>query len=173
MEFIQRDETPQGKRIIQIGFFKGPGGGCTAVASSQYTHVELRFSDGSVTSITRDPGTVHYTQGRTLSNPLYSCFFQVAVEPETEDYMQRRAERFSRDAEMRFSYTAMIWNFAPITRNWPMEGLFCSQYVCKLLQMALLVTDLNPLTTSPDDLFEALKKDVRFAPSFNKCLFSW
>lgn len=87
--------------------------------------------------------------------------------------MQRQALRASEDPSIRFSYLAMVWNFAPITRNWPMEGVFCSQYVCRLLQMALLVTDLNPLTTSPDDLFNALKKDRRAVASFNKCLFSW
>jgi hypothetical protein len=80
------------------------------------------------------------------------------------------AQQYAKDQEP-FSYFAMIWNFAPITRNWPVGGMFCSQYVTLLLQKVGLAANLNPATTSPDDLFEYLKHERRAVASYNRCLF--
>lgn len=161
--------TAQGTPIIQIGFFKS----LSNWLGQTYEHVELRFSDGTVTSITRDPGRVHYSKGRLLSNPKYSCFFQIAIDPETEAYVQRMAEKAASDESVRFSYVAMVWNFFPLTRCYPLSGTFCSQYITKLLHAMDIATHLNPQTTSPDDLFETLKREPRAIVSFNKCLFKY
>ena len=170
MEYVERNLTPQGNPIIQIGFFKTQSPSCWI--SQTYEHVELRFSDGTTTSITRDPGRVHYDASRLLSNRNYSCFFQVVLDPETENYMQKLAARYANSEDCRFSYMAMLWNFAPITRNFPIDGLFCSQYVTVLLNAAELASDCPPKTTSPDDLFNSLRKDARCTASYNRCLFT-
>ena len=123
-----------------------------------------------MTSITRDPGTVHYDEGRMLSNPKYRCFFQIAIHPKQEERIQTMAREYAQSG-VKFSYLAMLWNFAPITRNWPIGGFFCSQYVTTLLQAVQIACDLDPRTTSPDDLFDNLKKNPRAIASFNRCLF--
>lgn len=161
--------TAQGTPIVQIGFFKSQ----SAFWGQKYDHVELRFSDGTVTSITRNPGRVHYTSGRQLSNPLYSCFFQIAIDSEKESHVQIMAQNAAHDDTVRFSYAAMIWNFLPIGSCYPMQGTFCSQYVTSLLKEMDMCKDLNPLTTSPDILFDNLKRDPRAIVSFNKCLYSF
>ena len=170
-----RNTTPQGDPIIQIGFFKATSSRlftCGAL-NAQYSHVELRFSDNTVTSITRDPGRVHYEKGRTLSNPMYSCFFQIAIRPQQEADMQKLARHYAEAKEPQFSYVAMIWNFTPIARNFPMQGMFCSQYICMLLQHVSIAVDLNPLTTSPDNLYDNLRRDKRAIASYNRCLFTF
>lgn len=174
MDFVYRELTPQGDPIIQIGFFKSRQTfTCGGLLSQRYEHVELRFSDGSVTSITRDPGRVHYEHGRQLSNPLYSCFFQMVVDEETEKYMQKMASHYANCETKRFSYLAMIWNFAPVTRWYPLDGLFCSQYITTLLKVAHVAEELDPRTTSPDHLFDSLRKHPRCIASFNKSLFTY
>jgi len=174
MKYISRETTPQGNPIIQVGFFRAtPSWWSCGPLNATYEHVELRFSDGTITSITRDPGTIHYEQGRMLSNPNYRCFFQIAIDTKEEEYIQGLAKKCADSADMRFSYMAMIWNFAPITRNWPINGVFCSQYITMLLQHIRIATDLNPLTTSPDDLFHTLKRDKRAIASYNRNLFTF
>ncbi len=166
MQYIERETTPQGQHIVQVGFFAAE----PSCIAARYEHVELRFSDNTVTSITRDPGYVHYEEGRVLSNPKYRCFFQIALDPTEEFRMQTLAQQYALRRES-FSYFAMIWNFAPITRWWPISGLFCSQYVTVLLQSVGLAADLQPSSTSPDDLFEYLKYEDRAIASYNRCLF--
>lgn len=163
MNFTERDITPNGMHVIQVGFFKARKS-CFCCRVRRYEHVELRFSDGAVTSITRDPGVVHYHEGRVLSNPLYSCFFSLCVAPEAEHRVQRNAK----SNQSPFSLTAMIWNFAPLTSRWPIEGTFCSSYVTRILQELGYVEHLDPRVTSPDVLFEALAEDDRTFASFNK-----
>lgn len=171
MEYISRNTTPQGHHVIQVGFFQAESSCLTSFAQARYAHVELRFSDNAVTSITRDPGYVHYEQGRMLSNPKYRCFFEIALAPAEEARMQEIAREYAKDTTAQFSYLAMIWNFAPITRLWPLDGLFCSQYVTLLLQKVGLAADLLPARTSPDDLFDYLKHERRAIASYNRCLF--
>lgn len=151
------NQTPSGLHILQIGFFSG--GNC---CRHKYSHVELRFSDGTVTSITRNPGRVHLIYDKQMSNPLYSGFYQISVSPVIEQQMRYYAETCTES----FSSFSMYWNFLfPCTvRRW---GFFCSAYICKLLHIASFCTDLDPYRTSPDDLYKELSIDERALCSYN------
>ena len=148
------------RHVIKIGFFASSRNVCSC--GYRYAHVELRFSDYSVTSITRTPtGKVHIIPGKRMSNPMYCCFFEVVIEPTVEEQMVQFAEQ-SLDMTS-FSAIAMYWNFTPLLRRYPIRklGTFCSAYVCRLLQIGELCQELDPDTTSPDDLFYSLARDER------------
>ncbi len=152
------NQTPSGQHILQIGFFAN--GNC----GHRYSHVELRFSDGSVTSITRFPGRVHLIQDKQMSNPLYSGFYQIAVSPIIEQKMRYYAETCSES----FSSFSMYWNFlcpaCCTVRKW---GFFCSAYICKLLHIAGFCEEMDPYRVSPDDLYRELGNDERALCSYN------
>lgn len=126
--------------------------------------MELRFSDGTATSITKHPGRVHYIANKQMRNPNYRCFFQVHLDSTDEFHLRAYADTFQNET---FSTFSMYWNFIfpcfPSSR-----GTFCSKYIAMLLQKIGLCKELNPLTTSPDDLFESLAKDDRAVVSYNK-----
>jgi hypothetical protein len=161
-----RHVTSKGMHVIQLGFFNVLdetsclSGVVSWWTGGKYGHVELRFSDGYVTSITENPGKVHYEK-RVLSNENYRCFFNVAVSPKHEAAMQRAAQLCAQN-EIPFSKFAMIWNFLPIVSScFPMRAtgsnfFFCSQYITRLLQTAELFPDLDPDVTSPNDLYRVL-----------------
>jgi hypothetical protein len=156
--FSDRHVSPTGLNICKIGFFASSRNVCSC--GYRYAHVEVRFSDYCVTSITRAPtGKVHIIPGKRMSNPNYCCFFEIALESKVEEEMVEFAERY----DAGFSSLVMYWNFAPILRNWPIRGwgTFCSAYVCRLLQIADLCQGMDPDRTSPDDLFIALAQDDR------------
>lgn len=139
------------RHYVQIGFFKY--GSCL----QRFGHVELRFSDGHVTSITRDPGVVHYDCDRILSNSNYSSFFEIDLTEQEESLMQQLA-KWHHDQETPFGHVRMYFNF--LCKCCPVRGpkrLFCSQYIVMLLQNANMLMDLDPDTTSPDALYGALK----------------
>lgn len=149
-----RNKTPTNLHIIQIGFFSANS------CFQKYGHVEVRFSDYSITSITRkdQDGFVHILNGRNLSSPNYRCFFEIAVQPHIEEEMIN----FANDYTKQFSTFTMYWNFLPILRNWPRRtGTFCSEYICNLLKICNLCEDLDSYTTSPDLLYETLRFDER------------
>lgn len=149
-------------KIITIGFFRATG--CSRVCQ-RYSHVEMRFSDGTVTSITRDPGYVHYDQTRVLSNQNYSCFMSLHVTSEQEERMQNAAYNHH-VRKTPFGWFSMYWNFlcCPIRGS---NSLFCSQYVVELLQMCGQCMDLDPATTSPTHLYIALLENEDFYFSTN------
>lgn len=165
---MERKITPTGLNVIQIGFFSTQRN-CWSLGQL-YEHVEIRFSDFKVTSISKDPGIVYCIPNKRLSNPKYTCFFELAIELSVEREMQILMEDYM-DSKIPFSTFAMYWNFIPITRNYPMNGLFCSHYICKLLQISSIGLYLNPLKTTPDDIFYALQKDKRVVCSFNPLTF--
>jgi len=150
--------TATGLPIIQIGFFSDWN-----TCRHRYTHVELRFSDYTVTSITRYPGRVHLIQDKKMSNPRYRGFFEVATTFDNEAKMRHYAETCTEG----FSSFSMYWNFivpfCPI-RRW---GFFCSAYICKLLQIGGFCEGMDPYRASPDDLFKELTSDDRVVCSFN------
>ncbi len=157
MEYVDRRKTPQGEHIILIGFFRSSSN----YFLQRYEHVELQFSDGYVTSITRDPGYVHYCKEKGLSR--YTCFFEIAIHPKYEEKMQLQAQ----NTHEPFSTIAMYWNF--LFSCYPIDGLFCSNYITTLLQVDHeLAIDLNAKITTPDVLFEYLKHEKRAICSYNK-----
>jgi hypothetical protein len=164
MQFVDRNLTHNRLPILQIGFFAG-GGWC----GQRYSHVELRFSDYVVTSITKSPGVAYFIPGKRLSNPGYRCFFDVAVDPHVEEAMRDYAERFHEP----FSSLSMFWNFTCgsccCIRT---RGTFCSAYICRILQVGGLCEALDPQTTSPDRLFRELSGDPRTVCSVNTMHFA-
>ena len=151
---VDRDITPNGKRILYVAFYNAQGCGRCC---QRFRHVELRFSDGTVTSITKNPGVVHYDSSKIMRNDNYSCFFKVFLDPQLEDWMQQKA-RWYYDQQTLFARWGVFWNF--ICCCWPLRGdqtLFCSQYITILLQIADMVPQLDPDCTSPTQLYTELK----------------
>jgi len=143
-------------RVVQIVFF--PANSCL----QKYGHVEVQFSDGTTTSITRDPGIVHLIPKRLMN---YSCFFEISITEEQENEMIDFAQIYPK----RFSLITMYWNFLPIFKNFPRRsGTFCSEYICCLLQIAGFCESLDSYRTSPDDLYHELRFDERVMCSRNK-----
>lgn len=151
-------------KVITVGFFRAEG--CTK-ACQKYSHVEVRFSDGTVTSITRNPGHVHYDQTRVLSKSNYSCFMSINVTTEDETLMQDFAYQHYIQ-QTPFAALAMWWNFVclpcPIRSN---KSFFCSQYVVKIFQHCGMLMELDADRTSPTQLFNALQKNDDFYYSIN------
>lgn len=141
-----------------------------------YTHVELRFSDNSITSITRDPGTVHYFKaGKDLSRQGYTCFFEIDVNSSLELAMKDYAQDCA-DKEIPFNYWGMYFNFIPIlntfyTYDSECTSFFCSEYIVHVLQKGGMFGDLIPHLTTPNMLYEALKNSPITDISFNKTLY--
>lgn len=118
----------------------------------------MMFSDGSVTSITADPGKVHYDESRFLSNPSYRYFFEIYLSRHQEQAMEAYA-RACAEREIPFNKSGMYWNFVcpciPIRKEG--KALFCSEYVTRMLQTIGYLPDLDSAKTSPNDLYLALK----------------
>jgi hypothetical protein len=192
LHYVPRDVTKDGRHVIKIGFFtphqqqqQQEQPSCTACFYSiaswwtsvpqdegrHYSHVELRFSDGCVTSVTQDPGTVHYINDKMMSSKGYRCFYQIAVSPQDEAIVQERA-KWHAENKTPFGKTAMYWNFLPVLRNVPIRSqetsFFCSQYITTLLQMINLVPELDADLTSPNDLWRVLKGASYASISFNR-----
>lgn len=151
-------------RVVTVGFFKNEG--CYKTFQ-KYSHVEVRFSDGTVTSITRNPGYVHYDQTRVLSKSNYTCFMSINVTPDQEEAMQQLAYHHYVHRTP-FGSVAMFWNFlcllCPIRSE---SSLFCSQYVIKLFQRGGILLDIDPDTTSPTTLLDEMRKNEDFYFSTN------
>lgn len=190
----ERKVTKTGLRIVCVGFYSpefdpsianGNAGWMNRLASwwtsndqgLVYSHVELRFSDGALTSITRNPGTVHYIPsqiGRLLSNPGYNSFWELYCTAEQEEAMQRYAMECAR-VGIPFNGTAQYWNFIPGLSCLPIRAqgsaFFCSEYVTTLLQRADFLQELDAATTSPTQLHDALVAAARetnlVRPSYN------
>ena len=169
-ESVDRNLTRSGKRIVRIAFFEpddrngtmlgSVAAFCTANKTGRtFSHVEMMFSDGAVTSVTQDPGVVHYDETRLLSNPRYRHVYEIYINPKEERVMVA----FAKDCVRRrvgFNKCAMYWNFIPcciaIRRNG--SEYFCSEYITQMLQSIGYVPDLDPAVTSPNDLYLALKE---------------
>ena len=183
-----RHVTKNGKHVIKIAFFSSRHNNNSSSSSScmdwlaacwtrrketqsnratvsTFTHVEFRFSDGAVTSITRaHPSVMHLIPGKMLSNAGYRCFYQLYVTPRQETVMRRYAESCV-DDHVPFNARAFWWNFAPITQCCPIRArgnaYFCSEYVTELLQFAFRndaqIGALDAACTTPNMLYDALK----------------
>lgn len=172
------------KKTITVGFFSPVNDeetGCfswlaskvTSANGELYSHVELRFSNGMVTSVTREPGHVHYEE-RLLSNSGYRSFFEIDVDPSVEEIIQEYAQKCA-SKKIPFNAIGMYWNFLPLCGRWAVhrEGtaFFCSEYIATLLQMAYFCPELDPATSSPTDIWISLKNDARAQITFNKVLY--
>lgn len=177
IKHVPRARAHDGRGIILVGFFRpvtqpqtGPAcASCvTAMAAwwtmregRSYSHVELRFSDYTVTSVTQN-STVHY-EPRVLSNPGYTCFFRIPVSAEQEQRMQQMAREYC-ERRIPFNKAGFWWNFLPLVgARMPLrrEGsaVFCSEYITRLLQAGDLLPDhLDSATISPTDLYMLLHK---------------
>lgn len=105
-----------------------------------------------------------------MSNPLYSAFFQIKLDAETEDWVQQKAKWYA-DQMTPFARLGMYWNF--VMPCCPLRGdktLFCSQYIVILLQCANMLPHLDPDRTSPTRLFEELKKSEFATMAINRGL---
>ena len=139
-----------------------------------YSHVELIFSDGASTSVIQGE-TVHLTEGRLHSNLGYRCFFTVELTGVQEKTMRTLAEQYV-EKKVPFNKLGMWWNFAPLVGwLWPVDrdgsSVFCSEYVTLLLQSIGYLQNQNPYTTSPNDLWKALKNTSWARPTYNRRLF--
>ncbi len=139
---------------VTIGFFRATGCGACC---QKYRHVELRFDDGTTTSITQEPGRVHFDQYKVLSNENYACFMTIIVSKEQEDAMKDVAWEYSTNGTG-FSTLGMYWNIlcrsCPIRSN---DSVFCSQYVTRVLQAGNLLLDMDADCTSPTALYNRLR----------------
>lgn len=175
---FKRTTTSDGQRLLFIGFFTPDEqksgyiqsftnqiiGYWTQIEQRRFSHVELRFSNGMVTSVTAD-GPVHYEQ-RFLSNKCYRYFFSLKISAENEDKMEKMAKNYAKN-KVGFNRIGMCWNFSPITRCFPIQKrenkVFCSEYIVQLLQEGGLLKDKNPSEISVVDLFFILKDEVEEA----------
>lgn len=127
------------------------------------THCELRFSDGTATSITSSSNRVHYER-RLHTKENYCDVIEYHVSAETEGRMQAEAKRMADDPNVQFNYYGFMWNFIPVLRWWPvrrqMRHVFCSEYVVHLLQMGGFLMRLDAALTSPMMLFKAAQQDI-------------
>ena len=171
---------------VTVGFFSPPAddtsifnkiASCWSTPTSNnrmYSHVELRFSDGAVTSITQSPGIVHYDTSRMLSNSGYQCFYEIEIDLEIEKAMQAYAKMCA-EKKIPFNRIAVYWNFVPILSCMPIkangDAYFCSEYITTLLQKAGFCADLDPATTSPNDVYMSLRNDPYADATFNKTLY--
>lgn len=183
-----RQETVHGKRVIQLAFVKpNPetsglmsriASWLTAQPGSRHTfsHVELRFSDGFVTSITEDPGVVHYEDGRLFSNSRYRSWLELHVTPQEERLMQGYAQAMY-EKQVPFNKMGMYWNFIPCCACFPVrrteDAFFCSEYITMVLQQGGYFLELDPATTSPTMLHKALQSSGEAKMSFNSELYNY
>jgi hypothetical protein len=131
----------------------------------------MRFSDGIVTSITQKPGKIHYLSGKMMSHHNYSRFYELHVPWTEEQQMQNYAETAARN-EVPFNKCGMYWNFIPFCFSVDKKGkaFFCSEYIVTLLQLIGYLSYMDPCTTSPNKLFEAMESDNNFRSSYNAVL---
>jgi len=174
------DRAMVGKKfVVKIGFRKADKDDkswmgyfakyFTAIESKHiYEHVEMRFSDGIVTSITQKPGKIHYLKDKMMSHWKYSRFYELYVTWDEEQIMQSYAENAARN-EIPFNKCGMYWNFTPCCFPIDKKGkaFFCSEYIVTLLQLIGLLNDLDSYTTSPNKLFETIEKHPDFKSSYN------
>ena len=133
------------------------------------THAEIMFSDWHVFGITEADG-VHYVD-RRLSNPGYRHFFDLYLKPEREDKIQACARRIY-EQQPSFNTAGQWWNFAPVLRWAPLrrEGrqYFCSELLTTVLQEGNLLLWLDPVTTTPMQLYQEIPQLPEAGISYNR-----
>ena len=169
-------------RIVKIAFYKQDSENVsfsdwvatlltTRPGEKVYSHVELVFSDGHVTSVTQNPGYVHYEKRKQLGNPRYSLFYEIHMPKKSEWEMQQYAKA-AFENRVEFNKVAMYWNFMPCMSCFAIQSngksFFCSEYIVTLLQRAGYLTELNAHLTSPSELMYVMKqKPKKFLTSLN------
>jgi hypothetical protein len=183
MKYKERNLTKNGNRIIKIAFLELCDDSLVTKCASyltanetekSFSHVELMFSDGTVTSITQHPGFVHYDSNRYLSNTSYKYFFEIYVSPKEELVMDTYAKSCVNN-KITFNKCGMYWNFIPCLSYFAYtnggKSMFCSEYVTKLLQTIGYLSNLDPSKTSPNDLYLAMKNCKSVKIGFNSKLY--
>jgi len=138
----------------------------TSRKGKDFSHVELRFSDLCSTSICQEGGTVHWIDGKLMSNPNYTTFLSIHMSSGDEARMKALALDYY-ERGVTFNMGGMLCNFMPLFSTCfshtgeDIEGtqsaVFCSQYIALLLHEAGYVRWLDPTHTTPADLYWALK----------------
>lgn len=139
------------------------------VPALRFGHVELRFSNNKVISITRSGGGVHYEQ-RVLSKSNYSTFFKIAVTELEEQKMERLAQEIY-EQKPSFNLWGMLWNFAPFTSHCTVyrnNSYFCTELLLKLLQEGGIFLGVDPAKVSPNKLYDMCIQEKRAIITLNK-----
>lgn len=136
-----------------------------------YVHVEMRFSDGYGTSITSNDDCVHYEK-RLHTRPNYSFVCEYLMTPQDEERMQRHARR-AHEQQVGFNRTGFVLNFLPVIGPYVARSrsrqVFCSEYIVELLHTANRLLDVNPHTTSPQQLYHIMRQEMQCG----NALLSW
>lgn len=136
-----------------------------------YGHVELMFSDGTVTSMT-GKGGLHYDKQKMLSNTGYSATLDIMVTPEEEAAMQYFAERLHKSGQVQFNQLGQIWNFWPVLSWFPVrtkneDYFFCSEFITAILQRGDVMLGITPGSIDPNSLYYYLRYSGVGIPSHN------
>ena len=184
----RRELTQEGNPVITIGFFQPIeqreefgcfGNMVNSITSSwtrresghNFSHVEMRFSDGTTTSVTQN-SPVHYKE-RLLSNPNYTHFWKITVTDKQEQEMMDMAKEYY-EKNIEFNTLGMWCNFLPCCIAVKRKGkvVFCSEYIVMLLQHAGIMHGIRPETTSPNDLYMHLRNDPTAYQGINTVVFN-
>ena len=132
-----------------------------------FTHVELRFSDRMVISITNEG--IHYEQ-RVLSSNGYSTFFKIDVSVKQEIEMKNLAQDIF-NQKPTFNWVGLVWNFAPLTNHCAVtrqNAYFCTELIVMILQKADIFIGAIPHKTSPNQLFDMCMNEPMCVLTYNK-----
>ncbi len=183
--------TKEGQPVIQVAFFEPRGvqtGQCgwfnslaacwTSDGNTNFSHCEIRFSNGRCCSVTDTAidaetgeeygGFVHYTK-RSLRRDGY-VFVEFAVNHKQEAAMIELAKE-ARKSKTPFNQAGMRLNFVAPFKWMPLDrggsAYFCSELITVLLQKAGMLSHLRPCTVSPNSLFRELKDLKAVCEGFN------
>jgi hypothetical protein len=137
-----------------------------------YTHVEVRFSRGQVSSVNQVHGKVYMVDEKMLSRSGYSCFFQTVISRDQQDIIEKIARQYTAN-ETPFNLKGLLCNFTPGFRhcmgtNQHGKKVFCSEYIVILLQSIGMFDDLNAYETSPSDLYKKVRNSPMWKLSYNR-----
>lgn len=129
-----------------------------------FCHVEICVpsSDGShyISSSIYNGEAVSMSRVKTFANPGYVVHTETISKAKLASMREIMSEYVRRQVgfDSLGMYLAILPFPTPLTRG--SSRTFCSRYVTELLQMAGLVTDLDPIITTPSKLFHRLKQSV-------------
>ena len=181
----QRVDPRTGDPVVQLAFFtmskdhsylKQKWTQFTAWLTGQYIdgnrfydHVELRFSEGQVTSVNYVHGKVYMADEKLLDRRGYSCFYELTLSKKDHQTLKKKALEFK---DRPFNLAGMMCNFLPglnrcFAQDYGGDQVFCSEYIVLLFQSIGYFTELEAHKTSPNDLFRAIVDDPAWTKSYN------
>ena len=147
----------------------------TQIGTYDYTHVEICFSNGDVASATSANGTYLYAD-KYHRNEGYSKFEVLRISPHAEKHLHAFAASvngapFNSSGYYWNSFRCLTWCYVVNKQN---KSFYCSEFITTLLLLAdkldgsTNVTELNPHTTTPNQLYVHLSSKTR--PGYNERL---